>query len=83
MEEPDLAKLLEKAVRNFDPHAPTIDEADMEREWEDSLKHRLTAAEAAFRLHHRQRAGQGSQSTVVNPPMPLAHALAAKRNATA
>ena len=28
-----LAKLLAKAVRNFDPSAPTIDERDMEREW--------------------------------------------------
>ena len=28
VEEVDLAKLLEKAVRNFDPRAPTIDERD-------------------------------------------------------
>ena len=28
----------------------------MERGWEDSLKHHLTAAEAAFRLHHRHKA---------------------------
>ena len=33
VEEVDLAKLLAKAVRNFDPYAPTIDERDMEREW--------------------------------------------------
>ena len=79
VEEPVLAKLLEKAVRNFDPHAPTIDEADMEREWEDSLKHRLTAAESAFRLHHRRRAGE--QFTIVEPPSPLAQALAARKKA--
>ena len=77
VEEVDLAKLLEKAVRNFDPTAPTIDERDMEREWEDTLKHRLTAAEAAFRLHHRRKAG--AQFTVVEPPSPLTLALAARR----
>ena len=33
VEEVDLAKLLEKTVRNFDPTAPTIDKRDMEREW--------------------------------------------------
>ena len=79
VEEVDLAKLLEKAVRNFDPLAPTIDERDMEREWEDSLKHRLTAAEAAFRLHHRHKAG--AQFSVVEPPSPLTIALAARKRA--
>jgi SNF2-related domain len=79
VEEVDLAKLLEKAVRNFDPLAPTIDERDMEREWEDSLKHRLTAAEAAFRLHHRHKAG--AQFSVVEPPSPLTLALAARKRA--
>ena len=79
VEEVDLAKLLEKAVRNFDPTAPTIDERDMEREWEDSLKHRLTAAEAAFRLHHRHKAG--AQFSMVEPPSPLTLALAARKKA--
>jgi len=74
----DLAQLLEKAVRSFDPHAPTIDEAEMERAWEDSLCHQLAAAEAAFRLHHR---AQGAQLSVVEPPSPLALALAARRKA--
>ena len=77
VEGPDLARLLEKAVRNFDPNAPTIDEADMEREWEESLRHRLTAAEAAFRLHHRRRAGE--QTTAIEPPTPLALALAIRK----
>ena len=81
VEEVDLAKLLEKAVRNFDPTAPTIDERDMEREWEDSLKHRLAASEAAFRLHHRHKAG--AQFSVVEPPSPLTLALAARKRARA
>jgi SNF2-related domain len=79
VEEVDLAKLLEKAVRNFDPTAPTIDERDMEREWEECLRHRLTAAEAAFRLHHRHKAGV--QFSVVEPPSPLTLALAARKRA--
>jgi hypothetical protein len=65
----------------FDPTARTIDERDMEREWEDSLKHRLTAAEAAFRLHHRHKAG--AQFSVVEPPSPLTLALAARKRARA
>ncbi len=77
VEEVDLAKLLEKAVRNFDQTAPTIDEREMEREWEDSLKVRLTAAEAAFRLHHRHKAG--AQLTLVEPPSPLTLALVARK----
>ena len=77
--EQDLAKLLEKAVRNFDPAAPTIDERDMEREWEECLRHRLAAAEAAFRLHHRHKAG--AQFSVVEPPSPLTLALAARKRA--
>ena len=76
IEGPDLAKALEKAVRTFDPHAPTIDERDMACEWEASLKHRLTAAEAAFCLHHRGRTGE--QITAVEPPSPLALAPAAR-----
>ena len=49
----------------------------MEREWEDSLKHRLSAAEAAFRRHHRHKAG--AQFSVVEPPSPLTLALAARK----
>jgi hypothetical protein len=49
----DLAQLLDKAVKNFDPLALTIDEADMEREWQSSLRQALARAEARFRqLNH-------------------------------
>jgi hypothetical protein len=49
----NLTQLLEKAVKNFNPNASTIDEADMEREWKDSLRHTLGLAEARFRqLNH-------------------------------
>ena len=65
VEELDLAKLLAKAVRNFDPTAATIDERDMEREWEESLKHRLTAADAPL--------------TLLEPPGELARAWAARK----
>jgi len=36
-------------VKNFNPNASTIDEADMEREWKDSLRHTLGRAEIRFR----------------------------------
>jgi hypothetical protein len=81
VEEVDLAKLLAKAVRNFDPSAPTIDERDMEREWEESLRDRLTAAEAAFRLRRRQRdrAADSPPLTLLEPPGALARAWAARK----
>ena len=80
----DLAKLLAKAVRNFDTTAPTIDERDMGREWEDSLRHRLTAAEAAFRLRRRQRdrapdAPDAPPLALLEPPGELARASAARK----
>ena len=80
VKEVDLAKLLAKAVRNFDPSAPTIDERDMEREWEESLKHRLTAAEGACRLHRRQRdRAADAPLTLLEPPGELARAWAARK----
>jgi hypothetical protein len=48
----NLGQLLADAIKNFDPHADTIDEADIESEWEGSLKGRLRAAEARFRQWH-------------------------------
>ena len=81
VEEVDLAKLLAKAVRNLDPLAPTIDERDMEREWEESLRDRLTAAEAAFRLRRRQRdrAADAPPLALLEPPGELARAWAARK----
>jgi len=81
VEEVDLAKLLAKAVRNFDPLAPTIDERDMEREWEGSLRDRLTAAEAAFRLRRRQRdrAADAPPLALLEPPGALARARPARK----
>ena len=81
VEEVSAAEVLEKAVRNFNPAAATVDEADMEREWEESLRHRLAAAETAYRLHQRRRRAATAQLTVVKPPSPLALALAARRKA--
>ncbi len=49
VEEVDLAKLLESAVRNFDPDAPTVDEQDIEAQWNAHLRERLRAAEGRFR----------------------------------
>ena len=67
-------------MRNFDPSAPTIDERDMEREWEESLKHRLTAAEGAYRLHRRQRdRAADAPLTLLEPPGELARAWAARK----
>jgi hypothetical protein len=79
--EQELAKLLAKAVRNFDPSAPTIDERDMEREWEECLRHRLTAAEAAFRLRRRQRdrACDAPPLALLEPPGALSRAWAARK----
>ena len=85
--EQELAKLLAKAVRNFDPSAPTIDERDMEREWEESLRDRLTAAEAAFRLRRRQRDRAADAPplallallALLEPPGALARAWAARK----
>ena len=53
----------------------------MEREWEDSLKHRLTAAEAAFRLRRRQRdrSADAPPLTLLEPPGELARAWAARK----
>ena len=81
VEEVDLAKLLAKAVRDFDPSAPTIDERDMEREWEESLRHTLSAAEAAFRLRRRQRdrAADAPPLALLEPPGELARAWAARK----
>ena len=77
----DLAKLLAKAVRNFDPSAPTIDERDMEREWEEGLRHTLSAAEAAFRLRRRQRdrTADTLPLALLEPPGELARAWAARK----
>jgi hypothetical protein len=53
VEDVDVAALLQKALRRFDPNMRTIDEAELEREWNATLRHRLTAAEMAFRLYRR------------------------------
>jgi len=80
-DEQELAELLEMAVRNFDPLAPTIDERDMEREWEECLRDRLTAAEAAFRLRRRQcdRTADTPPLALREPPGELARAWAARK----
>jgi len=77
LDEQQVEEVLEKAVRNFNPDAATVDEADMEREWEECLRHRLAAAEAAYRLHHRRRHAAAGQFSVVEPPSPLARSQAA------
>jgi hypothetical protein len=73
----NVTQLLEKAVRNFDPHAATIDEADMEREWSESLRDRLQAAEASFRAHHLR--ARPPVPKTADEPSPLARALAMQR----
>ena len=48
----NLGELLKDAIRNFDPNAATVDEQDIEHEWNTSLKARLTQAERTFRQFH-------------------------------
>ena len=53
----------------------------MERGWEDSLKHHLTAAEAAFCPHRRRRgrAADMAPLALLEPPGELARAWAARK----
>jgi hypothetical protein len=52
----------------------------MEREWEESLRHTLSAAEAAFRLCRRQRDRTADAPlTLLEPPGELARAWAARK----
>jgi len=48
IEEVDLPALLASAVRDFKPHASTVDEQDIEASW-PALRDRLARAEARFR----------------------------------
>ena len=50
-EEVNLAQLLRDAVRNFNPHASTIDEQQVEDEWA-ALSQKLRIAEQQFREFH-------------------------------
>lgn len=52
VEEINLGQLLNQCIRNFNPGAPTVDELDIEQEWENSLKHKLSLAEKVFRQYH-------------------------------
>jgi SNF2 family DNA or RNA helicase len=58
-DEINLGELLREAIRNFDPNAETIDEKDIEAEWESGpdgrkggLKQKLRIAEQQFREWH-------------------------------
>ena len=48
-EDIDLAGLLSAAMKNFDARAATLDESDMEKQWNSGLKHSLGWAEKRFR----------------------------------
>jgi hypothetical protein len=48
----DLAGLLSAAMKNFNPRAATLDETDMENQWNKRLKHRLASSEKRFREFH-------------------------------
>ena len=48
----NLGQLLADAIANFDATADTIDELDIEKEWETGLKAKLRAAEARYRQWH-------------------------------
>jgi len=74
----NLGKLLGEAIANFDPHAETIDELDIEREWETSLKSKLRAAEAQFRKLHPLTTESRTTDTAAASPrgsgiLPLIH----------
>lgn len=74
----DVAEVLARAVRNFDPLAETVDEHEMEAQWRDSLCTRLTAAEHAFRARHGKTR---ATLEVLDEPSPLSLALATLRRA--
>src|SRR5205085_10439888 len=80
VQEVDLAQLLAKAVRNFDPAATTISERDIEREWHPTLRDRLADSEARFRA---RRGSTRMAQNSTQQPSPLAQALAAKKEAKA
>jgi len=48
----NLGQLLAEAIQNFDPTADTIDESDIEKEWEENLRGKLRHAESRFREWH-------------------------------
>ena len=48
----NLGQLLADAIANFDATADTIDELDIEKEWDGGLKAKLKAAEGRFRQWH-------------------------------
>ena len=48
-EDIDLAELLKHSIKAFKPDAPTLDETEMEQQWETTLRNRLTKAEIAYR----------------------------------
>lgn len=70
----DVAEVLARATKNFDPTAPTHDEHEMEAQWRDSLCSRLRAAEERFRMKHGRSA---ATLEMHDEPSPLALALAA------
>jgi hypothetical protein len=47
-----IADLLREAISNFDPTAPCTDEQQIEDEWNQSLKKRLSIAQAGFNQWH-------------------------------
>ena len=51
-EEVDLAGLLNAAMKDFNPRAATLDETDMETQWNKGLKQRLAFSEKQFRKFH-------------------------------
>lgn len=91
VEEVDTAALLAAAVREFDPAAETIDERQIERQWETVLRDRLRLSEARFREHWPRLAGGAGawvtsaelhaavQALALPSPTPLAIALARRK----
>jgi len=74
----DMQQLLEKAMRSFDPRAETMDEADMEREWESTLRWELHRAEQSYRgLRRARQAAQAAPED--DGPSPLARLLAMRK----
>lgn len=72
----DVGEVLARAMKNFDPTAPTHDEHEMETQWRDSLCSRLRDAEERFRTKHGRSA---ATLEVLDEPSPLA--LAAMKKA--
>ena len=70
-EEIDLAGLLSAAMKNFDPHANTLDEEEMKNQWTSGLKKRLGLSEKQFREFNQPITG----SAIIHPDFTVSESI--------